>query len=695
VVPPASTSLSFSTSTGTGTWQAGTVAGSGTWTPSGANNGLATYIWPGSETSVRVRLRQTTAATININLVDSGARVESVTEDPSIAFVDTGFLFAASAGGAAATIANQVAGTASGTYYLRAVRTSTTTQACEAALQGPNTVNFGYECNNPTTCAPSNLMSVDGGTPTTIARNDNGSVSAYASVPMTFDANGNAPFTFNFLDVGQAKLHAAKDVSGASLAGASSAFVARPAGFGVTGIQTTVGGVPNPGAVDAAGAAFIKAGDDITLTVNALNSLGNLTPNFGRETTAEGVRLEQALVAGLGLTANPALGNGTIAGGAFTAGAATVSNVTWGEVGIIRLTPRVADGNYLGAGDVVGTQTGNVGRFTPFDFNASANSPSFTTGCAAGSFSYVGQPFVYGTAPVLSVTARNKAGVTTQNYKGTAPAASAFFKLTNATLTPNSQAARYSAASGTLDTAALPGLGSDPTIADNGNGTATLTFSSTGGIAFDRTVPVTPFDADVALSINVVDADNVAFAGNPAKFGDASPGSGIAFSAGKAMRFGRLLLQNAYGPETLALRVPMEIQYWNGTGFVRNAGDACTTLNREHVGLSGYTVNLAACETAVGEAAVAFSGGQAVITLAAAGAGNTGSVQLTPVLGALGAEMYCPAKGAAEAAASSAGRAYLRGKWTGATWDENPAARAAFGLYGSQPKNFIFFRENY
>jgi len=695
VVPPASTSLSFSTSTGTGTWQAGTVAGSGTWTPSGANNGLATYIWPGGETSVRVRLRQTTAATININLVDSGARVESVTEDPSIAFVDTGFLFAAAPGGAAATIANQVAGTSSGTYYLRAVRTSTTTQACEAALQGPNTVNFGYECNNPTTCAASNLMSVDGGTPTTIARNDNGSVSAYASVPMTFDANGNAPFTFNFLDVGQATLHAAKDVSGASLAGASSAFVARPAGFSVTGIQTTVGGVPNPGAADAAGAAFIKAGEDITLTVNALNSLGNLTPNYGRETAPEGARLEQALVAGLGLTANPALGNGTVAGGAFTAGAATVSNVTWGEVGIIRLTPRVADGNYLGAGDVVGTQTGNVGRFTPFDFNASANSPSFTTGCAAGSFTYVGQPFVYGTAPVLTVTARNKAGVTTQNYKGTAPAASAFFKLTNATLTPNSQAARYSAASGTLDTAALPGVGSDPAIADNGNGTATLTFSSTGGIAFDRTVPVAPFDADVALSINVIDADNVAFAGNPAAFGAASAGSGIGFSAGKVQRFGRLLLQNAYGPVTLAVRVPMQIQYWSGAGFTRNTDDACTTLNREHIALSGYTLGLAACETAVVEASVAFSGGQATLTLAAAGAGNTGSVLLTPVLGALGAEMYCPAQGGAQAAASSAGRAYLQGKWTGAAWDENPAARAAFGLYGSQPKNFIFFRENY
>jgi hypothetical protein len=44
---------------------------------------------------------------------------------------------------------------------------------------------------------------------------------------------------------------------------------------------------------------------------------------------------------------------------------------------------------------------------------------------------------------------------------------------------------------------------------------------------------------------------------------------------------------------------------------------------------------------------------------------------------------------------SSAGRAYLQGNWTGAAWDQNPSARAAFGLYGSQPKNFIFFRENY
>jgi len=60
------------------------------------------------------------------------------------------------------------------------------------------------------------------------------------------------------------------------------------------------------------------------------------------------------------------------------------------------------------------------------------------------------------------------------------------------------------------------------------------------------------------MTVRKDDADGVAFAGNPAKFGDATAGNGIAFSAGKAQRFGRLRLQNAYGPDALALRVPVE-----------------------------------------------------------------------------------------------------------------------------------------
>jgi MSHA biogenesis protein MshQ len=330
----------------------------------------------------------------------------------------------------------------------------------------------------------------------------------------------------------------------------------------------------------------------------------------------------------------------------------------------------------------------DVGRFVPDHFAVSLNTPQFGTAC--GSFTYQGQPFTYTTVPVITVTAQDFANNTTTLYAGT------WWRITNASLTPATQAARYSAAgSVALDVGALPDTSLDPAIAVSGNGVGTLTFSSTGGIAFNRSAPVAPFDADIALGIDVIDADGVAFAGNPAKFGDATAGNGIAFSAGKAQRFGRLRLQNAYGPDALALRVPVETQYWNGSSFVLNTDDSCTALDREHIALSGYTLSLNACDTAVIEASTTLGGGRATLTLAAASAGNSGTVLLTPVLGAVGAERYCPAKGGGDAAATSATRAYLQGKWTGGTWNENPSARAIFGLYGSQPKNFIFFRENY
>jgi hypothetical protein len=37
----------------------------------------------------------------------------------------------------------------------------------------------------------------------------------------------------------------------------------------------------------------------------------------------------------------------------------------------------------------------------------------------------------------------------------------------------------------------------------------------------------------------------------------------------------------------------------------------------------------------------------------------------------------------------------LQGRNAGANYDDDPAARAAFGLFGAQPNNFIYFRENF
>ena len=43
-------------------------------------------------------------------------------------------------------------------------------------------------------------------------------------------------------------------------------------------------------------------------------------------------------------------------------------------------------------------------------------------------------------------------------------------------------------------------------------------------------------------------------------------------------RYGRLLLDNAFGPETEDLEIPVRVQYFDGREFLLNTDDSCTTL---------------------------------------------------------------------------------------------------------------------
>src|SRR5206468_8137592 len=116
----------------------------------------------------------------------------------------------------------------------------------------------------------------------------------------------------------------------------------------------------------------------------------------------------------------------------------------------------------------------NVGRFVPDHFAVVLNAPVFGTACASGDFTYVGQPFNYTTAPVITVTAQNFTNATTANYTG------ALWQITNASLTGWS----YTAAGYTPTTSGIPGT--DPVIADSGGGAGTLTFSSGTGVLLPR-----------------------------------------------------------------------------------------------------------------------------------------------------------------------------------------------------------------
>ncbi|HEV7821268.1 MAG TPA: DUF6701 domain-containing protein, partial [Burkholderiales bacterium] len=293
--------------------------------------------------------------------------------------------------------------------------------------------------------------------------------------------------------------------------------------------------------------------------------------------------------------------------------------------------------------------------------------PTFATACTSGAFTYVGQSFGYANTasqPTITVTAQNLANSTTTLYTGN------WWRITGASLTGKA----YAALTGTLDTSGISGA--DPAIAETAGlpGTGTLTFNSGTGFFFTRAAPAVPFNAEIGLTINVTDADGIAYASNPVAFGAPTAGNGIAFSTGRQMRFGRLRLQNANGSQLIAMPIPMSAQYWNGSGFVTNTVDNCTAILIANIGLGSYLPNLGAGDTTATIGGV-FNAGVGTLTLSAPGSAKHGSVDVTVNL-------------------TGAGKTYLQGAWAGATYTDNPTARATFGIYRNTNK-FIFRQENY
>ncbi|NNF15652.1 MAG: hypothetical protein HKN70_02840, partial [Gammaproteobacteria bacterium] len=426
-----------------------------------------------------------------------------------------------------------------------------------------------------------------------------------------------------------------------------------------------------------AGPVFLPAGQPFAVTVTALDAEGDPTPNYGREAIAESVSLTSTLVAPVA-GVNPPVTAGT-GFGVFTGGTATGIDFNWPEVGIITLTPSVGDGDYLSGGNVTGTVSGNVGRFIPDHFDVALNSPAFGTACASGGFTYIGETFNYSLAPRITLTARAATASVTQNYTG------AFFKLTNTTVQNRS----YVAVGHALDTAGLPAPAIDPVITDAGGGVATLAFSGGSGLKFVRTTPEAPFDADIRLSIDVLDADNVSPASNPVVFGG---GGGIAFDAGAQMVYGRIHLANALGSELVNLTVPQTSQVFvsAATGFVTHTADNCTTGTPLSLGAWAGSLN-------AGETCVLDTGAPGASGAGCGSAGPLAQRYRTPPLGG-DFNLFLAAPGAGNDGSvtiSADVPAWLEFDWNAATPGlEDPTGIATFGIYSGNARR-IYQREIY
>jgi MSHA biogenesis protein MshQ len=197
---------------------------------------------------------------------------------------------------------------------------------------------------------------------------------------------------------------------------------------------------------------------------------------------------------------------------------------------------------------------------------------------------------------------------------------------------------------------------------------------------------VAPFDAEISLSIDVIDTDGVVHPGNSFQIGAATPGGGIGFTSSKAMRYGRVTIENAHGSELAALPVPLRAEYFEGAGFVPNRDDGCTSIALANVGTTARSP--AALATAPSLANVPLVAGEAGLTLSPPGQEGTADL----LVNLAGPDVVTP-----WGVITSAGLPWLQYDWTtgGAGPPvENPTSRATFGIYAGQ-RPVIFRRELY
>jgi len=723
VNPPVGRIVTLSVSAGVATaaWQTPAVSGTGVWTPAGAT---ATYAWPGAESSFTVRLRQSAVLSLTVNANDTFVS-EDATEDPAISFINSAFRISDGAN-APLAIGSQIAAKPSNTgvgtqpLFLQAVET-TPTGTCTSIFPSGAEVDIGVgaQCNNPAACSQNVTLTTTSGTGTPTGNFVPAGAGTYpATIRFRFStANAEAPFFFSYADAGQITLQF-QHVTAApavTIAGTSNAFVTRPFGFAFRGADAATaiqhGTLPTSPVLAA-------AGDNFTMTLAAYrwaaaedDGTGNplagadltdngLTPNFASSTAVSVTGNLPGVAAGALSRGAGCAGAATIAAGSWSGGAATVADWCYSEAGNVLLDASAA--NYISAGitvmgdsglDGTGAAGGYVGRFKPKHFVVTG-APTLTNRAAlacVSTFTYMNEGLQLG----FTLEARNAQNVLTQNYTG------AYAKLNLASMTNLGIGARSGATILTprVDNALAPG-------GSFANGVASLT-AVTGIRRASPDAPDGPYAA-TQFAIAPNDNDPNAATGVQMQSFDLDADGGIpgndhfAIAPATELRYGRLRLQNAYGPVSQALPIALEAQYWNGGGFVANAQDDCTSLARANIALS-FTGAIAACDTFVQQASIAFAAGSATLTLSPPGAGNSGTVLLTPQLGTA-AGSYCPAVPGGTAASTASPAAYLLGRWDDAanpdadgstSYDDPPAGQAGFGLYGSQPKNFIFFRENY
>lgn len=441
------------------------------------------------------------------------------------------------------------------------------------------------------------------------------------------------------------------------------------------------------------------AGTSFTLQATAINGYDGTPAIDNSRIQAHSGAVQTGTLGGLFSAADPA--SGTAEGNSFIY--SEVGNFRFLAEGIVDTTftsidqpgdciddfSNTADGSgRIGCNFANTSVSAWVGRFIPDHFTLTINSSgALSNTCTAGGFSYSGQPINYavGQTPTATITAWNGLGTptVTQNYTGLYN----HLQLSGINMPDTTEDASQLGVDGVTPVVLGWGLGS-AVMNDQGDGT--LQFIRSGDtFTYARGIndQVAPFTAAVELQINtIIDDDGVSAIGLPQLF---QP-------TGVPVRFGRLALANAHGSELETLSVPLQVEYYDGSGngFVTNAADLCTT---------GLTLSLTDLDASDGLLVTSGAGKETAIYADVPTAGGYSADDLSnpawlfsqpPVAGDFNLNLQAPGAGNSGSAGVHVNApAWLEYRWSGGAMSD-PSSKATFGIF-NRPSSIIYMRESY
>lgn len=532
------------------------------------------------------------------------------TETCDIEFVDAGFEFIG------ATIndkilPDQIAETNFENVNLRAVQRGTTSDpaplACEPAIIESRAVTFGYACDEPESCLTPLIVSATN----SIAAPGAGEGSQ--SVNLNFNTEGIASLTgLNYADAGSLILSATATLNGGTILRGTGNVDVIPASLRLSVTDT------NLPYVDSDDKYVYRAGAAFEYTIGAYGSAGKLLPNYQpkqlqfqviRDYPTETATVNGNFNGGIGIISSevsnlllPEPEFIDVTEPKFNGGLYTNSEAYYSETG--RISLNVRDANYLG--NQIDSQSNlSLGTFIPAYYEVISNTaPKLIDTCGEpinpgdpDGFSYLGQNIEVSVAAEIQIAAKNVQGLVTRNFNSSDDWAWLSSRATAANIEWLDKNVSID-----VDFSGTPDISIDSMTGSQGQGQRLLAISNMQ-IAYEKgSSPIEPFSgvlnmhflpgfftnmtyasdpggASICLQMDYAPANVCNTETNFSLLSDFNNVLTISDIGTTELRWGRLILENTYGPENENLLLGVSTEYFSNNRFERNIDDNCTAHN--------------------------------------------------------------------------------------------------------------------